>query len=701
MTEEFLYQDQDDNKGGSSLPFYVIILLLSIMFTPSIIIGGVFYLFFFKLLKWKPHVTLPFVIFFGLISFKFILGIDLNNSETYLKSYLSISSLIGILLGYTLIIFHSTRIKKEPALTSLPGWLFKFKFNKSPYQIIKRKYLINKCKTGKDNHSYDYAPLGVLIDEIITNDKSIESEEIVKRYYEESVKHTLITGASGSGKSIEMLNLIYNDILAGYPTVIIDNKKTPEYAYLLSKWAYENNRVFYHFKTGEKGTYVNKFCDEQASYDPLATGTRSSKVDVILGMREWDTASDVYKNENKSALQTIFYILDKVDRNELPKIPWEEGGIAQFLSALEPPNLFDMIQVYEKSLNTMILSQSDEHKRKSLKEFYEELTKTKDNETKRQIENIKKTLKILTFSSYSDWLAKGNTPYHIDLEKILLDDNGPVVLFQFDPNEEKETSKDIGNIVLSDIARVIGSKSKKNIDLIANVYIDEFATLNQQSIESIVAKSRAANICITLSTQSLEQITKEVGEAYLNSLLESMNNFIVHSGSKADIAEKFSNIIGKKDKLEFKQTGKRKSGFFSMNLFRSRNSYVNYSIKEDWKVSPKDFQSLQAPIIENNFESSAYYITKTCSEKKYAGLSQVIARKFRPLPNQEVIQEIPKEFIKKMFPPEDLNKKPKMKPIEQIDDKDILEDVNFKIEEIEEEILTPYERYVKDLKKDI
>ena len=62
-------------------------------------------------------------------------------------------------------------------------------------------------------------------------------------------------------------------------------------------------------------------------------------------------------------------------------------------------------------------------------------------------------------SSYSDWLAKGEAPYHINLFEFATSDEAPVVLFSFNPQEESDFAKYMGSIILSDLSRTSAYKN--------------------------------------------------------------------------------------------------------------------------------------------------------------------------------------------------------------------------------------------------
>ena len=96
-------------------------------------------------------------------------------------------------------------------------------------------------------------------------------------------------------------------------------------------------------------------------------------------------------------------------------------------------------------------------------------------------------------SSYSDWLAAGETPYHINLSELALSDEKPIILFQFNPNEEQEFARYLGNIIMSDLSRASAEKEKRGNKSLFGLYIDECQVLDPNKIATLVEKVRSAS----------------------------------------------------------------------------------------------------------------------------------------------------------------------------------------------------------------
>lgn len=455
--------------------------------------------------------------------------------------------------------------------------------------------------------------------------------------------------------TVTMLSLIQNDILAGNPVCVIDFKKSPDFIYFLSKWAKEEGREFFHFTNGRPGTYRNPYKDDQATYDPLSTGKATAKADMILNLRTWDSASEVYKLRTQDVLQSLFFLLERTPRKAVPGIDWSSGGLAQFVSALDLNNFKAMIEYMAKDKQAGKLSQGDVRRYNTLVELYKELSSKTKSDLKAQILELLSIARTLIVSNYGDWLAKGASKYHIDLMSIATSDKAPIVLFSFNQQEEPEFAKYIGSIVMSDLSRVSALKNAKDDTTRFGVYIDEFQTLDPITVKDSLEKARNSRMYITLSLQSIDQIISSAqnqGEAIAKGILDTIANFIFHDGSGYDTTEKMSKIIGKSQKYVYKTTSKPANKLFKYRLMSVDEEIVQRDIQEDWLISPSEFQSLESPTNSNGYKATAYVLTKSPNDNRFKRNVGALARKVHVVVAKETSDGVPKGFKKEIFIPQ-------------------------------------------------
>lgn len=636
--------------------------LFAFLFLPGGIYALLAYYIFWKGLKWKPRVY--FFVFLFLSLTLLIIGyanppfadFDFKDTDTYIYPYVYISMWVGLLLSYFSFVYMAQQLRNYPELKIMKGWAQGHRYAKTPWQKWRHSRLIQQCKNG-DFYDTETTPLGVLDQYVEYTEEgkydrieSIDNEQVVRRYNKESVKGGIISvGASGSGKSVTMLNSIKNSIIAGRPVIVMDNKRSFDFPYFLAKWAKENNREFYHFVSGRPEEYFNKFNSKQASYDPLKSGDATSNKEMILGLREWDAASAVYKADTETILSAVFNLIEETKNDDrIHGINWEDNGIQQFIDALDIQTINSMILSFKSSLQMYGSTPTDMKKLQGMINFYERLKDVREGKRLReQLEGIVNQMRTILLSSYGYWLSSDYTDKEIVFDDIFERKDGPVVLFSFSAEKEGDAAKFMANLVLTDLRRSLSKKEAKGLkDNYAEVYIDEFQSLISESVIDTLAKSRSTGTAIYLSCQSLEQIVSSStgdGEAVVKAFLDNAGNFIIHSGSSYSSAERFSNILGKERRIVYKKTGKRNAKLFTFQWSNSREEMVSENLEQVWKVEPIDIQKLESPTKSNGFRATAYYITKNCEDPEYSFLGGV-ARKLQVVVPPEITSGVPKEY---------------------------------------------------------
>lgn len=585
--------------------------------------------------------------------------------SVFSKGYWIWGTLIGIWAAWGFTAFCVMRFKKRPSSLAMEGWMYHFKYRPTPWEYFAKKFLQKKLENG-EAYSTDGAPVGLLeapvdkrVPEIDDDAKNLRKTDtqIVYRSYKDAVRQTIITGQTGSGKSVAMLSLMYNDILNGIPLTVVDFKKSADVLYFLSKWAKENGRDFYYFTNGDGGE--NEFYGEQSTYDPLATGDQTSKADFILNLREWDAAADVYKQRTQEILQGVLYALMNVPHNEAPDIHWNSGNLRQLIDSLDVDsqgghNMYDLASYLERQRHSgAITNNTDILRIDSFISNYKEMTNPKSSTgkaLKEQVVGIRTVISKLVMSSYGKWLMNDPRYRHIDLLKLSQDkENAPIVLFAFSSQDEPDFAKSMGQVIMSDLNRVSAIKTGMNNKDLFGVYIDEFQTLNPKFIADLLAKARSAGFFMTIASQSLEQIAvaaTDNPEPTIQAILDVCGNYLFLKGAKQDSAERMAKIMGETKHIARRVMTNSNSSIFQLQIFNARKGMTNKEVKDDWVVSPAAFQSLRDAEATNHEFSEAYFIStyedaKTGNKENAAQRVRIIAQKdILPGPSQEFLDFI-------------------------------------------------------------
>lgn len=625
-----------EEKKDNDFVLYLVLGIVGLVLLPSILIGYLLFFILFRTLRYKNSFNIPVIIIPSILILS-VVFIFIPDSLVW--KYIYITLIAGPIIGIILCVAQSIKLKKHPEIKLQIGPYYNFKYNENIFDKLKRDKLKEELSEGELNSS-EAIPLGMLVEPVeLQNNKQYDSIEPVYMYYDDAYKGTFVSGTVGSGKSVTLLQMMENTAQVGYPLIVIDFKKGQNISYHLSRMAKKYNRKFYHFVNG---TSTGELAKYQASYDPLAA--KEGQTDLILGMRTWDAASEVYKNRQISLLQCIFFLLNNLNEKDVPNFPWNEGGISQFVAALQIPNLFDLIQAYARKIDKTNPDRNMELKLQSLQEVYNDLIAPKSI-LKEQLDGLSVTMKNLTMSSYSNSLYKGSHgENHIDLSKMCMDEDGPIILFQFSPNAEPEFAKYMGSIIVSDIKRAFGHKEVLDNKLPCGIFMDEFQTIDIDLIADIVAKVRSAKGFPVLSSQSILQLAANADSnaSYkIDAFVEVINNFIVHNGASDNEAERFSKILGKTSKISYKITEDNNGG-----LFKKNKQMINKSESLEYRLEPNKLQKIAAPTEANNYRAECYLIQKSTNESQFAKLGYGIARKVFLIPNKDVLSKVPESFKK-------------------------------------------------------
>lgn len=616
---------------------------IELLFFPATLFGFLLNIYFLRIKRYKFSFNVVIGILVTIL-FSFIgMMLPINEASTAIKFLLYYLRVNFFLVGPAFILLVGKdcwQLSRVPGYKRVSGWTEDFEFRPTFLQERKREKLVDACVNG-EAYSEEGAPLGVIDEVVKVGRKEITKPSIVYKYYDESYVPTLLTGTPGSGKSVSMLNQVTNDVKAGHPVVFIDCKNAIDVVYTLSRLAKENNREFYHFAPGRQEDYNNPLNNFKCTYDPFATGSSTYKSETLVNLSRYDASADVYKQRTKTVLQSITYLLSIVNHEQVPQIQWDRGGIYQVYSALKPENLKALINsLQDKALN-------DNGIRENLtraEELYNALTKARDDSgLAQQAIGARTLLNGLLMSTYGEWLVNKDKNKSIDLFKLIQDDKAPIILFSLSSLEDVDVARTIGTIILGNIAQVSSYRSSMGVKNPVNLYIDEAQNLRIDYITSLLSQIRSSNIHIMLSMQTLEQVMKEgYPEAEIDSLIQNAGNLIVHQGSSTNTATRFSEISGKEMSKSYSVSSKVINNIWDLHW---EDKVDKRDLRGDdvevYRYSPSIFQNLEKPI-PPDYRSTAYYITKSCSDPQFYGKN--MARRYLSLAPSEITDGVPEDF---------------------------------------------------------
>lgn len=295
----------------------------------------------------------------------------------------------------------------------------------------------------------------------------------------------LITGSTGSGKTYSLLSLMKQNIENGNSIIYCEYKGDPEVVEELSDYG----------KSCDYDVYILDSDSCNFNYDPLLNLNNTGRIEAVMNMRKWslDGSDAHYKSSTMVLLQKTIKDFSHA---------WEYGNLNKESFTRQ---YFDFLRSYKPA------------------------TSEWDSYT-----TITKLLELLLTSSLEP-MFYGKLKETLNFNKMKNDKFLIIVSFL---SSNKELATSFTSLLLRDLQDEFTRKrASKNIYL----YADEFGTLeNPFIIKDCIEKGRSAGICSTLALLDVNQIVIQTNEAYLFSLLGTLNTFMIYPGAHRDAAIKLA-----------------------------------------------------------------------------------------------------------------------------------------------------------------
>ena len=402
-------------------------------------------------------------------------------------------------------------------LFSLRQWHFSMSL-KNP--VEHKKITVENVKAGKTDFSKFYsliedkekAPVGI----------SLISKKPVLLNVKARMQHTIISGATGQGKTTLLKTLLSHSFKHNHPVIIIDPKgeKTDILEMQRKARFYGRSKDFCLFSLSSP--------EASFSYNPLLNGTSEQiKARLMDGLR--------FEQEYYKAQAALFL-----------------GGILSVYQFLNQPVSFSLL---DKCLNdkAIIPALSDEVSKEDTdtkqRETVEELNKVLgqiQNIPKQDLAGLQAQVSSINCLEFRKILSGSNSKSDkvISFEECLRDKK--ILYFQMNVNGYGEISRQIGRMILQDLKvlsnQIQSGQKQFSYDLCA-CFIDEFGSFATSDFADFLKMARSSRIGIHLFCQGLSDLSK-VNHDFKNQIIGNTASKILFRQDVGKDAEEWAGIAG-------------------------------------------------------------------------------------------------------------------------------------------------------------
>jgi conjugal transfer pilus assembly protein TraD len=321
----------------------------------------------------------------------------------------------------------------------------------------------------------------------------------------ESGSHTLIVGATGSGKTVSEAWIACRLIEAGHGAVAIDPKGDELLGEQLRATAESCGTQFLAWNP-----------EGELAYNPYAHGSHSEIADKALAGERF--------TEPHYLRQAQRYIANAARAMQAAKIPVTPGSLALHMQPIE--------------LETTA--------RKLKGELAEEIHDYLDGlgeRGRRELSGVRDRLAILAESDARDALVPRDGHPVLDLHRAVRE--RAVVYFRLDADRRLLLSAQIARAIVIDLLGLVAELQRDPIPTV--VLIDEFSAIAADQVGRLFGRARSAGVSLILATQELADLNTNHGDGMLrDQVLGNIAALLAHRQNVPQSAELLAQLAGTK-----------------------------------------------------------------------------------------------------------------------------------------------------------
>jgi conjugal transfer pilus assembly protein TraD len=319
----------------------------------------------------------------------------------------------------------------------------------------------------------------------------------------ESGCHTLVVGATGSGKTVSETWIGCRMVEQGHGAIVIDPKGDRMLREQLELTADREGRPFLEWTP-----------EGPCSYNPYGRGGHTEIADKAL-------AGETF-TEPHYERQAQRYLGHAVRAMHAAHVPVTPGSL---MAHLDPREL----EVTARNLR--------EEDGAAIEAYLDGLS----DRQRRDLAGVRDRLSILAESDTSRWLSPSADALAIDVYDAVVE--RAVVYFRLDADRRVLLSQMLAAAIVGDLVTLVAELQAEPVPTV--VIIDEFAATAAGQVARLFARARSAGISLILGAQELADL-KSVGEGLREQVLANVTSLIAHRQNVPESAELIAGIAGTK-----------------------------------------------------------------------------------------------------------------------------------------------------------
>ncbi len=354
---------------------------------------------------------------------------------------------------------------------------------------------------------------------------SLISKKPILLNVESRCQHTIISGATGQGKTTLLKTLLSHSLKHHHPVIIIDPKGEKEDILEMKRKArfYRREKDFCLFSLS--------FPEESFAYNPLLNGSvEQIKTRLMDGLR--------FEEEYYKAQASLFL-----------------GGILSAIKFLNRPVSFSVldeclnnanaVQDLKEDIFSLAETETDTKKTKIIKELVLLLEQIQSI-SKKDLAGLQAQISSINCLEFRKILSPSNfNPNHFfSFEDILR--HKKVAYFQMNVNGYGEISRQIGRMILQDLKvlsnQIQAGQKYFSYDFCA-CFIDEFGSFSTRDFADFLKMARSSRIGIHLFCQGLSDLSR-ISPDFKNQIIGNTINKILFRQDVGNDAEEWAKVAG-------------------------------------------------------------------------------------------------------------------------------------------------------------